>query len=990
MQLLTKIILKELFSGWGEWGKHEKYYLYELFPSLMKDPSKGTEKEKALILQLKEIASPDELDNQENKLREVLEGNYSINDIVDEIELFISKGDFNKADELFNQINKFSTNELLPYEYENLKKDFCQNTTNKINHFLETHKLEDAENLFLKYSEILKDFDFKGAKIEYLNKKQREDMIAKLDNLLKSDNFSEADRLILQNYSEELLREYEKTKFYYIQNYFRDLEKKLRQKEPQKYENGYFDDEKALVLSTTGNNILVQARAGSGKTEVIALKVRQLIKFYGAKPNEILVLAFNSTAADEFRDRINKYCDTGAATEANTLTFHALAKRISNTAKNLLVDEKVRKDINNRHGKDEKLQIDFLHECFNAVEDRERNLIEKLFFSFLKAATEKIKGAFRNDSEYYLYLRNQQYTTIAGEFVKSIGEKYIADFLFEHQIFKNGKELKYDYECNIKKNLNTKYSYRPDFSLFYTDDEKREQLQAVIEYFGFTSNNSGYPGYFETKKESQKYLKESDEKRKLFSDGKNDFVVMSADDFDRIKINSPSIDNEQIRNQFERVICQRLIDKGFRISERLSEKDILKKISKVERRKKELVKQIAQFINKAQKLSYNPDSLKTFAEVEMRSGNLSKRNESFIKIACRVYNEYLSGLKNENLIDFDGLFNDAIDVIKKDGTQCKIVYHGDDNVIGNIKYILIDEYQDFSELFYKIIQEIRNVNPLISFFCVGDDWQAINGFAGSDLKYFDNFETEYFRNGRRVNLLTNYRSNKNLVLHSNLLMAGLGPGGKPDEKKPDGSIYLSELLRVELRNDEEHINEHIRDKKYLDTARSLLGKDDSNKSIPLEIARYLKTVEYIVRDKVNINKNICLLFRANKLHGLQISKFADKIGGWFPERQKTIKKKTNERDVWVNIDYSTAHSFKGKEKSVVIIVGANRRSFPKFHPDNELMEILGVTTKKVQDEEQRLFYVAITRAREELYLIYDEKIGMSDFISKEWPYLNIN
>jgi hypothetical protein len=189
------------------------------------------------------------------------------------------------------------------------------------------------------------------------------------------------------------------------------------------------------------------------------------------------------------------------------------------------------------------------------------------------------------------------------------------------------------------------------------------------------------------------------------------------------------------------------------------------------------------------------------------------------------------------------------------------------------------------------------------------------------------------------------------------------------------------------------MNEYIKDKKYVDAARSLLGKEDTSKSIPLDLARYLKTVEYIVNNKVNTKKQVCLLFRANKLHDLPISKFADKIGEWCPKRQKTIEKKVNGRNVFVNIDYSTAHSFKGKERDVVIIVGANRRSFPKFHPDNELMEVLGVTMQKVKNEEQRLFYVAITRAKEELYLVYNEKIGHSDFISeikyKGWQYLSI-
>lgn len=878
-----------------------------------------------------------------------------------------------------------------------------KNLIRGVKNFLVLKKNKDAESLVLntkgdenweKWKEgIFEKIYFEHrrqierTKFEEEEKREKErkariiEVLAPAQSYLDKDNFFEADKFVLEKHSDELLEEYKRKKLKRVQEDLCDLEKELGEKV------GYFDSEKATVLSTTGKNILVQARAGSGKTTTIALRVRQLIKFYSAKPHEILVLAFNNKAADEFRDRIEKYCGDGIATESNTLTFHSLARRIANTKKHLLVDKKSQSTEHNRHGKDEALQIDFVRECFNEVENRDRSLIGKLFYSFLKAASEKIKGAFRNDSEYYLYLRNQEYTTIAGEFVKSTGEKYIADFLFEHKISKNGKEIEYIYERNVKKHLNIKYSYNPDFSLFYIEDKQKEQLQAVVEYFGFTEKSPGFPGFFETEEESQKYLKESGEKRKLFSDVNICFVEMSADDFKQIKTNL-SLDDEQVRNQFEKIIRQRLSEKGFDVSSRLSEKEILKKIPRVERRKQKLVEQITQFINKAQKLSYNPKEVRDIAKIKKHNTNLSRRNEFFIKIACRVYDEYQFRLKEKGYTDFDGLFDDAINKIKNESANCKIVYHGEKK-IGDIKYILIDEYQDFSELFYQLIDEIRKVNPLISFFCVGDDWQAINGFAGSDLKYFKMFETKYFKGGNRVvHLLTNHRSDKNIVLHSNLLMAGLGPEGEPEKSKPDGAVYLSELLRVELRNDQEHINEYVKDKRYVDAACSLLDKEETSKSIPMELARYLKTVEYIVQNKVEDEKQVCLLFRANKLHGLSISKFAVKIGEWCPKRPKTIKKKLSGKDVWVNIDYSTAHSFKGKEMDEVIVVGANRRSFPKFHPDNELMEILGVTMEKVRDEEQRLFYVAITRAKEKLYLIYDEKIGMSDFIFPErWQYL---
>lgn len=780
---------------------------------------------------------------------------------------------------------------------------------------------------------------------------------------LSDRNFLEADQFVLEKKSDELLAGYEKIKFDYVTESLRNLEKELGEKD------GYFDNEKAVVLSTTGKNILVQARAGSGKTTVIALRVQQLIKFYGAKPNEILVLAFNNKAAKEFRGRIEKYCGSGVATEANTLTFHALAKRIANTKKNLLDGDAVLGAESDRHGQDRKLQIDFIRECFNNVEENERNFIERLFYLFLKTASEKVRSVFRDDNEYYFYLRNLQLTTIAGELVKSKGEKYIADFLFEHKISKDGKELAYAYERNVRKILNTTRPYNPDFSLFFADDKGMEHLQAIIEYFGFTEKKQGYPGFFETEKESQDYLYKSKWVRGLFSDNPEKFIEISVDDFDQIALSHIG-QEESERLEFEKIIQQRLISKGF-IVDSLNAKEILAKIPKMERRKKKLVAQITQFINKAQKLSYGSDKIREKAEAEKRNGNLSQRNEYFIKMVVRVYDEYRSRLEKDEYTDFDGLFVDAIDKIKTEGGKCRIVSKYGEEEIGNIKYVLIDEYQDFSELFYKIIDAFRTANPLISFFCVGDDWQAINGFAGSDLEYFDNFEKNYFVGGRRASLLTNYRSGGNIVRHSNLLMSGRGPGGEPEKSKHAGAVYLLQLERVELNADQEHINEFNKDKKYRLAARSLAGLQDKDRKTPLEIGRYLKTVESIVAGK-GPDKKICLLFRTNSLYGVGISKFTEQIREWCPQ----------------NIVCSTAHSFKGKEGNVIIVVDANRKKFPKIHPDNELMELLGVTMSKVLEEERRLFYVAITRATEELYLLYDEKIGHSDFISPEkWPYL---
>ena len=90
------------------------------------------------------------------------------------------------------------------------------------------------------------------------------------------------------------------------------------------------------------------------------------------------------------------------------------------------------------------------------------------------------------------------------------------------------------------------------------------------------------------------------------------------------------------------------------------------------------------------------------------------------------------------MLDFDGLLIRAIEEV---GAGRTVFQRKDLNAVDakDLKHIFVDEFQDFSELFYRLIEKIIRNNFDANLFCVGDDWQAINGFAGSELKYFKNF-----------------------------------------------------------------------------------------------------------------------------------------------------------------------------------------------------------------------------------------------------------
>jgi DNA helicase IV len=130
----------------------------------------------------------------------------------------------------------------------------------------------------------------------------------------------------------------------------------------------------------------------------------------------------------------------------------------------------------------------------------------------------------------------------------------------------------------------------------------------------------------------------------------------------------------------------------------------------------------------------------------------SPKQNSFAKIANQIYEIYQREFKKGNYIDFPDMINVAVDFLKENREFYKNKYD----------HILIDEYQDISTQRYEMIKELMSKNSRCKLFCVGDDWQSIMGFAGSNLDFFINFD-KYFPHPARTDLTKNYRSIKSIV-----------------------------------------------------------------------------------------------------------------------------------------------------------------------------------------------------------------------------------
>lgn len=734
---------------------------------------------------------------------------------------------------------------------------------------------------------------------------------------------------------------FEADKAYKVSNVFSNETEYLHIKKThiQKFiENRYsqiINDEKAEALSSICQSLLIAARAGSGKTSVLSYKAALLMDCYDINPDQILILAFNKKAAAEIKGRIQK--ELKYFNFENARTFHGLAYQLINPKGTLLFD--------NGKGEFSKPALSsFIQDLLRKIWTP--NLQEKIYAFFRKELLSAGRsGALLNDEEYYLYVRNQRDITLGGEAVKSVGEKYLADFFFEH-------DVPYSYEAL---ELWSGYNYRPDFSLY--------SHKMTIEFWGIDENDERKhaPAWWDITWEQ--YHTQMAEKRSYWREKNIPLIEFSVADL------------RHGREAFEAVVKVRLERMGV-TCEKAPKKELEKRV--VRNQIDRLTSLLVQFIQKAKKRIWSP------AEVQQRLSTyvpVDERERIFLQLASRIYADYQAELEKHNSMDFDDLIMQATNLIEQTSGECAISLgaHKDRVVkMNDLKWILVDEYQDFSALFFNIIQSIRKHNPKVNLLCVGDDWQAINSFAGSDLAYFKNFNSLY--GGQQTSLLTNFRSQKAVVDVGNAIMQGLGEPGQALPEKPGGVIIQQSVndIWIEWREGNAFAENRQKDDRFVFYEKRESGmKVNDNGFVN---ARYLKACYQIITEKDNWQKiasatngkkdkiSVAILSRTNYLDRIMLAEFERKLHSCF-----TLKEREEIGDTREKIRAGTAHSFKGLEADIVIILRANEGSFPLIHPDDALFKCFGQTEKDVLDEERRLFYVAVTRAAEKLYILTEDE-----------------
>jgi DNA helicase IV len=682
---------------------------------------------------------------------------------------------------------------------------------------------------------------------------------------------------------------------------------------------------------------LITARAGSGKTLTLATLAALVINDERLNPDQVLMLAFNTKAANEIGDRVR---DAAGVTEyRNARTFHSLAWKLADHAERQLVFD------DGNLAPSRRLQSQFAERTIKSIMNP---AFQEKLYEFFRREIEQLDrlGINLEPKEYLVFRRAVDDFTLGGENVKSNGEKFIADFLFEH-------DLSYVYEKVYSWGSEDRLQgspYRPDFCLSVGGRD------LILEHWAIDPDDSGseVPPWWKNTS-TRAYRDQIVAKRKFWQERG---VTLLETHTGMLRDG---------REAFESSLFELLGKAGVRCQP-LDRDTLIRRVADAPRTVSRMAGLFLAFIARAKKRAWSVEKL---SKVIREKPDPEPRNRVFHELAVRAYAEYERLLEERSAMDFDDLLIAATKQVQRDGANARIGLDQKDSIaVRDLRWIMIDEFQDFSELYYQLINALLTVNPEIRIVAVGDDWQAINGFAGAQLSFFNAF-ARHFPAAGAVEISTNRRSGRAIVAAGNTIMDGCG---QPALAHHDwnGTIEVCAIDRVRVGNS-------AADVLYADAARSIYR--NGQQGTDWDLAKALKaSAEFIVgaayrNDEGHWLPKTLILTRTGYAYGLTLSEFESRLRGILKEHPDL-----HDIDNAIDLEVMTAHRAKGKEAASVIVLEATIRQFPKVHSDNQLYGPFGVSVQDTLAEERRLFYVAITRAEHRLLLLTET--------GQESPYLD--
>lgn len=661
------------------------------------------------------------------------------------------------------------------------------------------------------------------------------------------------------------------------------------------------DAEQRKVVLNDSDASLVVAGAGAGKTTTMAAKVKYLVEKQNIKPDEIIVISFTRKAVKELQEKIQKQLGI----PAKVTTFHAFGNEIiRNNVEDYPEVETYKR----------KYFVDILKNRIYENRILLRNLL--LFFGYYMDIPEE---ALKYDTlaQYHMYKCSRDFETmrsvlneyskdvidnltkrtrtIKGEFLRSVQEVQIANFLYLHNI---DYEYEKVYEFDI---LNARKKYTPDFFI------RQGENELYLEHFGIGEDGTSS---FYSDEELEKYKKSIQDKIALHKQ----YGTKLAYTYSRYN------DGNSLLVHLEAI----LIKHGFHLNDK-DEKEVYQQLIKVESDK--YIYRFAIFMETfISRFKTNGYEEKDFDVLKERTTN--ERNLLFLDIAKEVYRQYQAMLVQQKKIDFEDMINRAEKLLASSDIESEL----------NYKYIIIDEYQDIARQRFNLTKRLAEVchSKIIA---VGDDWQSIYAFSGSDITLFTQF-IELMGYGKMLKITKTYRNSQELI----------------------------DIAGNFIQTNESQIAKQLQSPKHVHNPVIIKPYDDSEKIIQHKVEALLQVLEDI-KNEFGASAQVLLIGR----FGFEVNQLCKT--GEFEQKGNDKSKVRCKRYPQMGISYMTAHSSKGLGfDNVVILNGSEGKfGFPSQIEDDPIMKLVTVEDQSMPfAEERRLFYVALTRTKNRTYILTPE------------------
>ncbi|MFN8154969.1 MAG: UvrD-helicase domain-containing protein [Bacteroidia bacterium] len=652
------------------------------------------------------------------------------------------------------------------------------------------------------------------------------------------------------------------------------------------------------AITDEAKRILVVAGAGSGKTKSLLQKIEYLVKEKGVPADKILAITFTRNAANEMINRLIVQNDASgfyqhtletAGYNEETLrefrknftqripwisqltmtTFHGLGYQLMRAMGSKVYDNRFHLIIDTKEEKPE--DADTAKETTLEVVRRAAEECAAADYDWLLLLRQYLVDYYHKPEKKPVPTNpptpaEYYYTTLKGDRVRSKSEVYIADWLYRHKI-------DYVYERPVKGENMLVY---PDFYI----PEARIYIEHVSDYSKGTSK-------------------------------KEELLRMRGERMSKT-FEQEMYESGQISRKLDMILRKRL-------SNYLAGPVILavqEAIAPYDKAFQQFCRDIKRTIDFIKVSALNAEECFVKGKAEPH-----ERVSHYYLLLEKIWEAYHRNCKAKSYMDFNDLMLLSNQLLEKHEDVRSALQQRYD-------YILVDEFQDVNVPQVEMIKKL--LKPSTQLFCVGDDWQSIYGFRGSEVKYFIDFR-KYFDDAVLHFLNTNYRSTHSIVEAGNEVI-------RQNKKKIEKEV--------------EAFNKNETD--ILLYLASSPGEDD---------------VEFLIRKIAELNKagyskeEILILYR--------------RTGMYDPFRYEL-------RNSGVEFTARTIHAAKGLEARAVFILGLYKGNggFPDTWLGDRIYQVIRPQNiEDLKEEERRLFYVALTRAREHLFLI-SAASAESEFIAE--------